>query len=92
MWLNSKFMKKEKTKNPIIFGLGQQESVVKGMTAALPAVAAVEPPLACLSSVFGYLMHPMSLSKYYNSINQYDFFFFNSGTCAAFFFFLLHCS
>lgn len=36
-------------------------------------------------------MHLMALSKYYNSINQYDLFFY-LGTCAAFFFsvFKLH--
>lgn len=65
--------------------------MAKGMTAALPAVAAVEPPLACLSSVFGCLMHLMSLSRYCNSINQYDFIFFYLGTCAAFFLFF-QCS
>lgn len=46
IWRNSKFMKKKKKEEEeeekkMAFGVGQQDCVVKGVTAALPAAAGV---------------------------------------------------
>lgn len=87
MGLNSTFVKKEKGGED---ELGGKSTGVcsKGHDGSFACVAAVLPPSACFSSVFGYLMHLMSLLKCCNSIDQYGLFFY-SGTCVAFY---LQCS